>query len=137
MKTFFADTSYLIALVNPKDRLHQRVMALSDEVDSARVVTSEMVLTELLNHLADGGMQMRQVVVELVQEFHHDPVVSVIPQSSSQFREALALYLNRRDKTWSHTDCASFHIMEREGITEALTHDRHFEQSGFRALLRD
>jgi predicted nucleic acid-binding protein len=28
-------------------------------------------------------------------------------------------------------------IMEQQKITEALTHDRHFEQAGFRALLRE
>jgi predicted nucleic acid-binding protein len=28
-------------------------------------------------------------------------------------------------------------IMNERRITEALTHDRHFEQGGYRALLRD
>ena len=27
--------------------------------------------------------------------------------------------------------------MRREGLSEALTSDRHFEQEGFRALFRD
>ena len=27
--------------------------------------------------------------------------------------------------------------MRHEGLTEALTHDRYFEQEGFRALFRD
>jgi predicted nucleic acid-binding protein len=39
-------------------------------------------------------------------------------------------------KDWSHTDCASFLIMEEEGIEAALTHDPHFTQAGFQALLR-
>jgi uncharacterized protein len=47
--------------------------------------------------------------------------------------EALQLY---HDKEWSHTDCASFRVMEKEGIGEALTYDRHFEQAGFKALMR-
>jgi predicted nucleic acid-binding protein len=38
---------------------------------------------------------------------------------------------------WSLTDCASFVIMDQRQIAEALTHDRHFEQRGYRALLRD
>jgi len=40
------------------------------------------------------------------------------------------------DKGWSLTDCASFVIMEDEGLPAALTHDHHFEQAGFQALLR-
>jgi predicted nucleic acid-binding protein len=63
--------------------------------------------------------------------------MSIVPQSSLQFQDALVLYAARNDKEWSHTDCASFQAMKREGIAEALTHDRHFEQVGFRALLRD
>lgn len=34
------------------------------------------------------------------------------------------------------TDCSSFLIMERYGIDSALTYDWHFEQAGFKALLR-
>ena len=42
----------------------------------------------------------------------------------------------RLDKEWSITDCASFLVMQERGITEALTSDRHFEQTGYIALLR-
>ena len=36
----------------------------------------------------------------------------------------------------SLTDCFSFVLMQRLGLTEALTSDLHFEQAGFKALLR-
>jgi len=62
--------------------------------------------------------------------------VLIVPQTSVQFREALSLYEQRDDKRWSLTDCASFQIMRRDRMTQALTHDRHFEQAGFQALLR-
>ena len=47
----------------------------------------------------------------------------------------LGLFADRPDKHWSLTDCISFVVMNREGIVDALTGDRHFEQAGFRALL--
>jgi predicted nucleic acid-binding protein len=40
------------------------------------------------------------------------------------------------DKEWSMTDCLSFLVMQQCGLTEALTSDEHFEQAGFKALLR-
>jgi predicted nucleic acid-binding protein len=60
-----------------------------------------------------------------------------VSQTPELFRDALALYQHRPDKSWSLTDCASFLIMDRQQIAEALTHDRHFEQRGYRTLLRD
>lgn len=43
--------------------------------------------------------------------------------------------LKRPDKDWGLTDCISFAVMTQEGITQALTSDRHFEQAGFTKLL--
>jgi len=37
----------------------------------------------------------------------------------------------------SLTDCISMEVMRREGISDVLTNDRHFEQEGFRALFRE
>jgi uncharacterized protein len=60
----------------------------------------------------------------------------LISKDSLQFRGALSLYEQRDDKRWSLTDCASFQIMRRDRMTQALTYDHHFEQTGFQALLR-
>ena len=62
--------------------------------------------------------------------------MTVVPQTADQFEGALARYQLRADKGWSLTDCASLLIMEAEGIEAALTHDNHFVQAGFQALLR-
>lgn len=100
-------------------------------------MTSEMVLAELLNDSAGRGEAVRRAAVLLVERLRRSPNFSIVPQSSLQFQDALSLYANRGDKAWGLTDCASFRIMDRNGLTRALTHDRHFEQAGFEALLRD
>ena len=51
-------------------------------------------------------------------------------------QEGIDLYHARPDKEWSLTDGISFVDMQREGITDALTGERHFEQAGFVALLK-
>jgi predicted nucleic acid-binding protein len=65
-----------------------------------------------------------------------DPRIQIEPCSDALFSAGLELYRRRADKSWSLTDCMSFVVMWREGITEALTGDHHFEQAGFVALLK-
>lgn len=64
-------------------------------------------------------------------------VIRVIPQSRDSFLAGLQLYRARPDKGYSLVDCISMQAMRKEGLTEVLTNDRHFEQEGFRALFRD
>ena len=58
------------------------------------------------------------------------------PKAMNHFLSGFDLYASRPDKGYSHTDCISMQTMRREGLTQALTNDRHFEQEGFRALFR-
>jgi predicted nucleic acid-binding protein len=51
--------------------------------------------------------------------------------------EAFRLYRDRPDKQWSLCDCISFVVMQSRGLREALSADEHFQQAGFRALLRE
>jgi uncharacterized protein len=87
--------------------------------------------------LSGRGSHLRNEAIRTVEDLDKDARIELVPQTPKLFRQALALYGNRPDKDWSLTDCASFVIMNERRITEALTHDRHFEQGGYRALLRD
>jgi predicted nucleic acid-binding protein len=42
----------------------------------------------------------------------------------------------RHEAPHSLTDCISIQTMRREGLSDVLIHDRHFQQEGFRALFR-
>ncbi len=136
MKKFFADTSYWIALLNPGDNLHGKVQQVSSNLGDCRIITSEMVMVELLDGLAKYGEQLRKKAVETVESLKSNPNVKVVPQTSIQFTEAMKYYVERPDKQWGLTDCSSFVIMDDESINEALTYDEHFSQAGFVALLR-
>lgn len=112
MRTVFADTSYWIAPLNPRDRLHERVRQVARSLGVVRVVTSEVVLAECLNDFSRRGTFMRRLAVGLVERLRADENTTIVPQTSAQFREALALYSTRPDKTWSHTNCASIGVMQ-------------------------
>ncbi|MDY6803743.1 MAG: PIN domain-containing protein [Cyanobacteriota bacterium] len=136
MKTVFADTGYWIAMINPKDELHQKARTITRYLMPLRIVTSEMVFTELLNAFSGEGMRFRRASVMLIEQSRSNPNIEIIPQTTELFGKALELYDGRLDKNWSHTDCASFEIMQQQNIVEALAYDKHFEQAGFVALLR-
>lgn len=53
-----------------------------------------------------------------------------------RFKETRAFCLRHSDKAWSFTDCLSFVVMHTHDLREALTSDVHFEQAGFRILLK-
>jgi uncharacterized protein len=136
MTLLFADTGYWIALLDPQDTLNDKAKTLSRERFRATVMTSEMVLTEVLNHFSKRGRGLRIAALMLVNSLRDSPSVEVLPQTPELFQQALQLYGQRLDQAWSHTDCASFVIMQQRGIVEALAYDKHFEQAGFRALMR-
>jgi predicted nucleic acid-binding protein len=132
----FADTAYWVALINPRDELHGRAREASAALAGARIVTSEGILTELLNSFAEGRRHLRTAASNAVASLRSSPGVVIVPQTSSGFSEAFRHYRERNDKGWSLTDCSSFPIMRQYGIDDALTHDKHFEQAGFNTLLR-
>ncbi len=72
----------------------------------------------------------------MLNGFESDPNIEIISLNDSLYDEAFELFSSRTDKEWGLVDCISFVVMRERGITEALTADEHFEQAGFRALLR-
>jgi predicted nucleic acid-binding protein len=136
MTALFADTFYWIALADFNDSAHQQVLALTTERTAWSIVTTDEVLAEYLTFSAVAPAPLRHQVAASVQAILTNLVIRVIPQSRSSFLAGLDLYIQRPDKGYSLTDCISMQTMWREGLTEALTRDRHFEQEGFRVLFR-
>src|SRR5207244_2298430 len=122
--------------ISPKDDFHIRALQVSETLSHPyRIVTSDMILVEVLAAYRENPY-LRKLATTAVKNITDDPTVEVVPQTRRLFQEAFELYAARPDKSWSLTDCASFEIMRRRKITEALAHDQHFEQASFVALLR-
>ena len=102
-----------------------------------KIVTSQIVLLEFLNHHASFGSHFRRGAVKVVKNLQKNTQIEIVAQTSEQFETALALYAQRLDKSWGLSDCISFQIMQSQGIVEALAYDEHFVQAGFIPLLRD
>ena len=133
MKSVFADTFYYIALLDAKDSAHERAVRATRELDSATVTTA-WVLLELANALS--ASRHRTVFARFLDLLRANPNVIIYEAEKELFDRGVEIYRDREDQQWSLTDCISFVVMQREGLTDALTGDRNFEQAGFRALLR-
>ena len=136
MRQVFADTAYWLALTNPFDQHHDKATRASASLQGKRIVTSDAVLTEYLNALADKGSTVRLAAVLSVERILRNPGVMVIAQTRRLFVKGFALYKARADKGYSLTDCISMVIIRQRKITNALTTDHHFEQEGFAALMK-
>ena len=131
MKAVFADTFFFLAALNPGDAAHGTAIRWSREHDRIRVTTA-WVLTEVGDALARDN---REAFLSLLGLVRSSPLFRFIGATPQVFERGVELYRQRPDKAWSLTDCISFVVMGDEGLTEALTGDRHFEQAGFKALL--
>lgn len=136
MSVVFADSGYWVALINPLDGLRAVARQASGELGAVQIVTSEMVLIEVLNHFSRLGPRLRSAAVDAIGGMVDDPNVEVVELSSTFFNSALVRYASRPDQRWSLVDCSSFVLMEERGIRDALAHDVDFVQAGFNALLR-
>ena len=99
------------------------------------MVTTSAVLLEIGNALSK--LHYRQAAIELISALRSDPSVETVPLSDRLFEQALRLFSERPDKEWGLTDCVSFVVMQNRSLTSALTTDEHFQQAGFRVLLRE
>lgn len=136
MRQVFADAGFYIALLNPKEQLHQRALELSKTEKESLVFTSEFILIEVLNLFSERSSALRRTAVEFCSALHHRTDTRLIPATSELYRRALEFYGQRQDKTWSLSDCSSFLCMEDHGLREALAHDHDFVEAGYVALLR-
>lgn len=135
MKTVFADTSYWVALLNPRDSLHRNACDVSQSLEPFQIITSEFVLLETMKLLLKSGLHLKHVAYTTIKSLQRSPDVEIIPSSSRLFREALAVYIQHDDKEWDGIDCASYCIMKEYRISEILSADHHFKQMGFKVLL--
>ena len=133
MITAFADSTFYVALLISRDHLHLKAKQLA-QAWAGPVVRTEYVLLEVANHLC--GSTRRERFGELLRYLRADLNTEIVHSTHELWERGAHLHLRRADKEWSLTDCISFVIMEERELSEALTADHHFEQAGFRVLLR-
>lgn len=134
MEKIFVATAFILAIVSEKDELHQKAKELVKKYGMFFWLTTDLILYEVANSLARNAKPQAQ---KIISDFLEAAGIEIIYASPELFRKAFALYCAYADKTWGLVDCVSFVVMREHNITDALTNDRHFQQAGFNALMRD
>ena len=137
MYEVFLDTSFAIALSAITDQNHAKAVNLAEQIElqNLYLVTTQAILLEIGNALSK--QRYRTAAIQLLESLESDPNVQIVLLTNELYSAAFELFRNRQDKEWGLIDCVSFVVMQNRGITEALTADEHFNQAGFRALLRN
>lgn len=131
MKRTFVDTSAWYAYANAADLSHEPVSRALRAVQG-RLVTSSYVFDELvtlcryrLSHAVAAKVGTLLLCAAQLD------VVRITPDDE---KAAWALFQERPDQLYSFTDCTSFVLMRRLGLTCALALDDDFATEGFELL---
>jgi predicted nucleic acid-binding protein len=134
--TCFVDSVGWIAMLNVSDELHKKADNEYKRLmrSGFRFLTSTAVLNEVANALSKP--KFRNSVVEFYKKLQKSQRVEIVFIDENLWTFGWNLYENRPDKERNLTDCTSIVIMEKQGLSDAFTNDKHFEQAGFNAILR-
>jgi uncharacterized protein len=135
-KPVFLDTLGLVGYLNKSDSFHNDAVELFKSFKKPRrlLITTTYIMAETGNSLA--RTPARNVAASFLLALWRNRQVQVIEPDQSLFLAGLERYQRHEDKQWGLVDCISFEVMDKAGLTEAFTADRHFEQAGFSCLLR-
>jgi uncharacterized protein len=134
MTSLFLDANYVVALeVSDDQHHHEAAHHWATLIDSPfSLVTTSYVLDEIVTFLNSRRQHDKALRAgnNLLSASH----IQMIHVDEALFYEGWQYFEQHADKTFSLTDCISFVLMNKLGIEEALTFDKHFAQAGFRKL---
>lgn len=132
----FIDSSGFLALWDASDRFHPSAVQLQSELarKRRRFVTTEYVLNETVTLLL--VRHSHSAAADFIDTVERTGLLQVEWIGPDRFFLAASLFKRHNDKMWSFTDCTSFVVMRELKIRDAFTTDHHFEQAGYRVLLK-
>lgn len=128
----FVDTSWFKAFSDPRDDFHQKAseqFAIIQK-NGIELVTTNFMLDEsytlIRNRVSyQSVMEFRQLLKSLSSVLE---LVRILPEDESN---AWKWFVEKWSKL-SFTDCTSFAVMKRLGLTDVATFDQHFAKAGFK-----
>lgn len=136
MKEIFVDTSAWDAIADKGDPNHSIATLFKEEIaGNYRLVVTNYILDELNTLLLMNiGYKRTVEFKQSLDLLTRAGIVDVEWVSREIADEAWSVFEQFNvDKMWSFTDCVSYVVMKRRGITEAFVFDQDFAQMGLSA----
>jgi uncharacterized protein len=128
----FVDTSALYAFLDADDRYHAPAARIWDHLHRARgaLTSHNYVIVET------AAIVQRRLGPAAVQALARDvlPLLDVAWIDEALHSAAVTALLASERQDISLVDWASFELMRRRDIRDAMTFDKHFVDQGFRVL---
>lgn len=128
MERLFVDTSAWFAYANRKDPEHGAVRD-AFRLSTGRLATSNFILDETISLcLYRMGHDTARRVGTILLDSNTVDLIRVTPRDE---QAAWELFCRRTDQRYSFTDCTSFELMRRLGLTSVMALDDDFRTEGF------
>ncbi len=135
MKLQYIDTSALIAMSNKKDKNHSRAVAYFKKAvkGGGRFLLGKHILIEYI----DGVTKRidKKKAIEDLNNIIESKLLLIEWENKKDWTRAIEYFKKYRDREVDLTDCISFSIMERIGISDAFTFDSDFQMHGFEIVV--
>ena len=130
----FIDTGAFLARYLERDQYCKEAAGLWRELDQTRPIlfTSNFVLDETLTLLARRS-SYAFAAAKGRTIFASNAFVILRPSAEDELA-SLKLFKKYADQEISFTDCASFTLMRKVGLSRVFTFDKHFRWAGFEVV---
>lgn len=127
MKSYFVDTSAIVAFLNNKDDKHEEALGVFKALAKQKCI---LVITDYIQ-AETHGLLISRAGRTIAQKFLEDNSWNIQTVTAVDKIKAITLLKRYQDKDFSLTDATSFVVMERLGLTTVIAFDDHFSQYGF------
>jgi uncharacterized protein len=121
----FVDTGAWVALFVEADARHEAARAWINS-NRERLVTSDYIVDEVLTLIT--ARYRRRTAIRAGSVLFAEDLAGLIQLTEEDKAQAWGIFQSHGDKGWSFTDCTSYALMQRLGISTAFAFDRHFSQ---------
>ncbi len=131
---YLVDADALVSLAVVKDNGHEWALKVRRFLDEEK---AKLILTSYAYGEVVTIVSMRighNEAVRIAKAIEKDEIVEIVEVDRELRLEGLEWFARQRSKNARFTDCVNMALMEKLGIEEVFSRDKHYKQNGFKRL---